>query len=246
MSQAHLAKILLLINSYSLMQKRGKKIFEPPIVPAEKEITRQRLGPLLLTNAVSSLKHTCDFSAGYSPLEVLPWFCLPSPCYGCPFPALPRTDVSFGSPPSSFSKWWAALDPRLPFCLAPRGCVQHLLSPLRSCCGEPGCLSRRSPCPGRALSACRLVPVLLGSRFAAGFAPPCQLLTPGSRAGCRTDEAGGSLCEHTHTAGWFPILSLNPSFSNLMLHLHLPALFVFLLLWFCGSPEAEAEDCRPI
>lgn len=29
-----------------------------------------------------------------------------------------------------------------------------------------------------------------------------------------------------------------------MLHLHLSALFVFLLLWFCGSPEAEAEDLQ--
>lgn len=57
------------------------------------------MGPLLLTNAVSPLKHTCGFSAGYSPLEVLPWFCLPSTCYRCPFPTLPCTDVSFGSLP---------------------------------------------------------------------------------------------------------------------------------------------------
>lgn len=174
MSQAHLAKILLLINSYSLMQKKRKENLWAAYCTPRKGNKETEIGtPSVDKCSLSPEAHLRLFSrvfSPWSPAVVLP----PLDMLQMPFshPAMYRC-LLWIPPASSFSKWWAALDLRLPFCLAPHGCVQHLLSPLWSCCGEPGCLSPRSPCPSRALSACHLIPVLLGSRFATGFAPPC-------------------------------------------------------------------------
>lgn len=76
LSQVCLAKILLLINSYCLLQRR-RKTLNHLLYDPNKEILGQKQGINLFLDAGSDLKHIHNCTAGCSPLNILSSLLLP-------------------------------------------------------------------------------------------------------------------------------------------------------------------------